>query len=126
MAKISRQTRQKEMIAKSLEKFKGFFTAEELHNSVNKIDPSIGIATVYRFLRNFVTNRQIHSYTCNRRTIYSIRDNSHCHFICEKCGKVEHIQINSLDFIKNQIDGTICHFQIDITGLCSKCSKKEK
>ena len=66
---------------------------------------------------------QIHSYICNRRTVYSIGDNSHCHFTCEKCGKVEHIQINSLDFIKNKINGSICHFQIDVFGTCESCSK---
>jgi Fe2+ or Zn2+ uptake regulation protein len=122
MVKI-RQTKQKEILNEEIRKFNSFFTAEELLAKANKIDSNIGIATIYRFLSDLVNKRQIHSYTCNRKTIYSIQDNSHCHFICEKCGKVEHIQVDSLDFIRNKINGSICHFQIDVTGLCNKCSK---
>jgi len=123
MIKI-RQTKQKEILNSEIKKFNSFFTADELLAKANKTDSNIGMATVYRFLSDLVNKRQIHSYVCNRKTIYSIEDNSHCHYICQKCGKVEHIQVNSLDFIKNRINGSICHFQIDISGLCGNCSKK--
>ena len=75
-------------------------------------------------IKDLSDKRQIHSYVCNRKTIFSKEDKSHCHFICKKCGKIEHIKVNSLDFIKNKINGSICHFQIDVTGLCDDCSKK--
>jgi Fe2+ or Zn2+ uptake regulation protein len=124
MVKKLRQTKQKEIINEELKKFNSFFTAEELFIKANKKDSNFGIATVYRFLKDLSDKRQIHSYVCNRKTVYSTQDKSHCHFICENCGNVEHIQVSSLDFIKNKINGSICHFQIDITGLCDKCSKK--
>ena len=124
MAKKSRQTKQKEILNEEVKKFNSFFTAEELLTKANKKDSNLGIATVYRFLNDLTNKRQIHSYVCNRKTIYSIDENSHCHFTCQKCGKVEHIQVSSLDFIKNKINGSICHFQIDISGLCNQCSKK--
>jgi len=123
MVKKLRQTKQKELLDREVKKIKSFFTAEELLIKIKKKDSNLGIATVYRFLNDLVNKRQIHSYVCNRKTVYSIDKNSHCHFICQKCGKVEHIQVNSLDFIKNKINGSICHFQIDINGLCDKCSK---
>jgi Fe2+ or Zn2+ uptake regulation protein len=125
MAKI-RQTKQKEVLNEEIKKFKSFFTAEELLKNANKRYSELGIATVYRFLSDLVNKRQVHSYVCNRRTIYSIGDSSHCHFTCEKCGKVEHIHINSLDFIKNKINGSICHFQVDVSGTCESCLKKNK
>ena len=118
-----RQTKQKEILINELRKFNSFFTAEDLLIKSNKKDPKLGIATVYRFLNELVKKRQIHSYICNRKTIYSVGDNSHCHFTCGLCGKIEHIQVKSLDFIKNKINGLICHFQIDINGLCKECSK---
>jgi Fe2+ or Zn2+ uptake regulation protein len=124
MVKI-RQTKQKELLNEEIKKFNSFFTAEELLIKAKKKDLKLGIATVYRFLSDLVNKRQIHSYVCNRKTIYSTKDNSHCHFICEKCGKIEHIQVNSLDFIKNKIKGSICHFQIDVSGLCDKCFKSQ-
>ena len=120
-----RQTKQKELLNEEVKKFNSFFTAEELLTKTNKRDSKLGIATVYRFLSDLLTKRQIHSYVCNRKTIYSTQNNSHCHFTCEKCGKVEHIHVNSLDFIKNNINGSICHFQIDVTGLCNQCSKNK-
>jgi Fe2+ or Zn2+ uptake regulation protein len=124
MVKKLRQTKQKELLNEEVKIFNSFFTAEELLSKANKKDSNLGIATIYRFLSDLVNKRQIHSYICNRKTIYSIDENSHCHFICEKCGKIEHIQVNSLDFIANKINGSICHFQIDVTGLCNQCSKK--
>ena len=123
MVKKSRQTKQKEVLDEVIKKFDSFFTAEELLTKVNKKDLKIGIATVYRFLKELVSKSQIHSYICNRKTIYSLENNSHCHFTCEKCGKVEHIKVDSLDFLKDKIEGSICHFQIDVSGICSSCRK---
>ena len=117
----SRNTKQKEILNKSLKNFNSFFTAGELLNKVLREDSKIGIATVYRFLNELTKKGEICSYICNRKTIYSVGKRSHCHFVCEKCDKIKHIDINSLDFVKNKIDGRICHFQIDITGVCEKC-----
>ena len=119
----SRNTKQRELLREEVKRFNSFFTAEELLSKVK--DSKLGIATVYRFLNDLENVKEIHSYVCNRKTIYSIDEKSHCHFVCEKCGKVSHIEIKNLDFIKNKINGSICHFQIDIGGICNKC-KSEK
>lgn len=121
MTKTSRNTRQKEILEEESQKINSFFTAEELLSKANKKDSKIGIATVYRFLKEKTKSGEIHSYNCNRKSIYSNQKKSHCHFICEKCGKTEHIEINSLDFLKNKTKNTICHFQVDIMGICEKC-----
>lgn len=118
-----RLTKQKELLQEEINKINSFFTAEELLNKVNKKNKKIGIATIYRFLKNLTKKGKLHSYLCDRKTIYSIHKKSHCHFICEKCGKTEHIEIKNIDFIKNKIKNTICHFQIDISGICEKCKK---
>lgn len=117
----SRNTYQKELLNEEVGKFNSFFNAEDLFKKVIRRDKNIGIATVYRFLRDLTERRKIHSFICDRKTIYSIGRKNHCHFICEKCGKIEHIDINSLDFVKNKVNGAICHFQIDINGICNKC-----
>ena len=51
--------------------------------------------------------------------------NNHSHFICEKCGIKKHIDIKNIDFIKKNIPGSICHFQVDVTGVCDKCILKK-
>ena len=50
--KQMRKTKQKELIEEEVKKLDSFFTAEELFKRVNQKDKKIGIATVYRFLRN--------------------------------------------------------------------------
>ena len=124
-----RNTRQKEYLQKKLERIDTFFSAEDLLEMANKEDEKIGIATIYRFL-NELKNNLIYSYRCNRRTIFSKQNKSHCHFVCENTGKIIHFTIDSLDFLKDKIPGSIKSFQLEVRGICEDkctiCSKKIK
>ena len=125
MARLNRQTRQKEILLKELEKFNSFFTCTDIHNKAKKVNPRIGIATIYRFLKDLREKKELHSYLCDRKTIYSKEENNHCHFICQQCGETKHFEVSNLDFLKNKLKGNICHFQVDVYGVCDKCFKKE-
>ena len=114
-----RNTKQKKIIEECIMKMSSFFTVEELFQKVNKYDLKIGIATIYRYLRSLKNKRKIHSYLCNRKTVYSIDNKSHCHYVCQKCGKIKHFDVRTIDFLK--IKESICHFQIDVYGICNKC-----
>jgi Fe2+ or Zn2+ uptake regulation protein len=70
-----------------------------------------------------VKNGELFAYTCNRRTVYSKGKKSHCHFECEKTGKIIHFEIDNIDFLKNKILGTITSFQLEVKGICNKCDK---
>ncbi|MFA6089333.1 MAG: transcriptional repressor [Candidatus Woesearchaeota archaeon] len=122
MAKQSRNTKQKELLNKTLNEINSFFSAEYFHNQVMKKDNSIGIATIYRYLSDLKTKKQIYSYICDRKTIYSKENKSHCHFICEKSNKTHHFEIDSLDFLKNKIPGSIISFQLEVRGICNECN----
>jgi len=122
--KLSRQTKQKELLEGEIKKINHFFTAHELFSKIYLKDKKIGIATIYRYLKYLVNQAKIHSYQCNRRTIYSLHQKNHCHFTCERCGKTEHINIKSIDFMKNNLNGSICHFQINVNGVCKRCLNK--
>lgn len=124
MPKLSRQTEQKTLLQKELSNLHSFFTAEDLHNKVK--NNSIGIATVYRFLKELKNKNELHSYICDRRFIYSKNKSNHCHFTCQECSKVIHIDIDSIDFMKKNVKGDICHFQIDVEGICKDCQNKKK
>ena len=123
MAKDFRETKQKKILREELEKFDSFFTSEELHDKAKKRDARIGVATVYRFLANMKKMSRLHSYTCGRKAVYSGNLDSHCHFICQKCGKKMHITMDKLDFLRKNFKGRVCHFQIDISGICQECAK---
>jgi Fe2+ or Zn2+ uptake regulation protein len=118
-----RQTKQKKLIEEEIKTIKTFFTAEELFYKAKKRNNKIGIATIYRFLRDLKKKEKIHSYLCNRKTVYSKDTNCHCHFICQKCGQIKHFEVKSLDFLK--IKESICHFQIDVYGTCKECLKND-
>lgn len=117
----SRNTRQKAIIHHQIEAMTSLFTAEALFEKVHQTDPSIGVATVYRYLKDLRKQRALHSYVCDRRLIYSLQDNNHCHFICQRCDSVQHFDIDKVDFLKGSIRGDICHFQIDVHGICERC-----
>lgn len=120
----SRQTNQKELLQKNLLTFTSFFTAEDLYHKTLKFAPDLGIATVYRFLKTSVAQGKIHSYVCDRHSVYSNHANNHSHFHCEHCKKTIHIDIKNIDFLKQSLPGKACHFQLDITGICHDCSIK--
>ena len=126
MVKKSRKTKQKELIQSEILKFGSFFTSDELYEKIKEKDHNIGIATVYRFLKDLRRKKELHSYICNRKMIYSREKNNHCHFICQKCDQITHFSIEKIDFLKTKIRGEICHFQIDVYGICDKCLKSNK
>ena len=119
-----RSTQQKKILRESVVAFNSFFNAEEVYTKVRT--HKVGIATVYRFLKNMEEQGELHSFLCNRRTIYSTNKNNHCHFTCEKCGKVKHLPAKNLDFLPVGIEGEVCHIQIDVTGICKECKGKRK
>jgi Fe2+ or Zn2+ uptake regulation protein len=115
-----RITKQKEIIRKEIDKFKTFFTGEELYTKVKRVNKDIGLATIYRFLKQLREDNLIYFYTCNKKLVYSKENKSHCHFICEETGELIHFNIDSLDFLKNKIPGLITSFQIEVKGICKK------
>ena len=117
-----RLTKQKKNLFDAIDSFTSFFDAVDLYETVK--GKGIGTATIYRFLKNLELKGEIHSYSCNNRKIYSRKKESHVHYKCEKCGDVKHIKIKNADFLNDVTDGEICHFQIDITGICDSCKNK--
>ena len=107
-----------------------FFNAQDLLHEVKKEHNSVGIATIYRFLSELKKEKKIYSYKCDRKTVYSRENKSHCHFVCEKTGRIIHFQIESLDFLKDKIPGSIESFQLEVRGQCKddcgKCLKSKK
>ena len=105
MVKKSRKTKQKELIESEVKTFTSLFTADELFYKIKKKDNTIGIATVYRLLKDLRKKKELHSYVCERKMIYSREKNNHCHFICQKCDQITHFNIEKIDFQKRSSSG---------------------
>lgn len=118
-----RGTRQKNYLQSKLDEIDTFFSAEGLLEMANKEHEKIGIATIYRFLNDLKGRNLIYAYRCNRRTVFSKKNRSHCHFVCENSGKIIHFTIDSLDFLKDKIPGSIKSFQLEVRGACNEDCK---
>lgn len=118
MVKVIRQTKQKKEFQEIVHSFGSFFNAQEVSDK-----SSLPLATIYRHLKDLVDQGELYSYQCAGRAIYSIKKRSHCHFVCEKTGKVIHFDVDSLDFLKNKIPGDIDSFQIEVRGVCDDICK---
>jgi Fur family ferric uptake transcriptional regulator len=114
----SRNTRQKEILQTCVDAERGFFSASGLLEKATITDTSIGIATVYRFLKAEKETGNLYAYQCDGKTIYSTKNRSHCHYVCEETGEVIHFDIDNLDFLKDKIPGSIESFQIEVRGVC--------
>jgi Fe2+ or Zn2+ uptake regulation protein len=117
-----RKTLQKETLESEIKNINGFFNSKELLKRAKKKNPHIGIATVYRFLNEKKKSNALYSYKCGKEIIFSGQNTSHCHYTCENTGKTTHFTLNSLDFLKNKIPGTITSFQLEVSGKCKKCT----
>ena len=121
-----RRTRQKQLIEEEIRKFETFFTAEEVYERVSRRDPRIGIATVYRYLNDTEREDRPHSFYCDRHRVYSFNRDNHCHFECKVCKRVRHFNIDRIDFLKSAVGSGICHFQIDVVGICEECAARSE
>lgn len=118
---MARMTIQKKILYEEVQKCKGFFDAQQLLEAGSKRHKKIGLATVYRMLNTLEKEGKIHSFICNNRKIYSIEKKNHIHFHCDRCNLVSHIEIKTADFLNHKSIAEVCHFQLDITGVCKKC-----
>ncbi len=115
----TRQTKQKEIIDNERNSISTFYSAEALHEKVLIKDKKIGIATIYRHLKNLREKNEIYTYICDGKNIYSNSRSNHCHFICEKSGEIIHFNVDNIDFLKNKIPGEITSFQLEVKGICT-------
>ncbi len=121
-----RTTKQKNIMIQAVQSSKSFFDAAALQQKIHSLNSRIGIATTYRFLKQLEEKGEIHSFLCDKRKIYSLSKQNHVHFSCEHCGKKTHLVLKNVDFLKQEITDEICHFQLDLVGVCKECVKARK
>ena len=59
-----------------------------------------------------------------------LKSTPHCHFLCDKCGSVQDVDMPPLDELEKKaaekLDGEIHGHQVYFYGLCEKCLKEAK
>lgn len=118
-----KNTQQREEIFRHLTKTTSHPTAEEVYFEVKKVLPNVGIATVYRNLRNLRSNNEINCVqSTDGKEHFDANLSPHAHFICESCGKITDIFLSEEQskMLYTISDGRL---QLNYYGLCPDCEK---
>jgi Fur family peroxide stress response transcriptional regulator len=124
-----RTTKQREAILKILSDTISHPTADQIYDEVRKEIPNISKGTVYRNLQvlregGFISELNLNG-TLSR---FEVKQESHYHFRCEKCGRVfdldEPVDRELDEKISKQTGFRVSHHQTEFRGLCKDCQQK--
>lgn len=123
-----KHTRQREVILEAFLKVGGHVSAEELYYKVIKLDPSIGLATVYRTLSLLcecgIAQQQEFGEGHTRFELVH-EYHHHDHLICTRCGNIIEFENSNIERLQEEIARdhkfTIYTHKLEIYGLCSEC-----
>lgn len=126
-----RLTRQRESVLDAVVGARGPFTVQELHDSLRRTSPHIGLTTVYRtveLLAEAGAVERIHG--ANHCEAFITATATHVHrVVCTNCGAVselvdcgcEEVVINAARRTGYRIDDHL----IQMSGLCPSCAARE-
>ena len=126
-----RNTIQKQIVLETLKSFNTHPSVDELYSVINKKHPTISKATIYRNLNQLAQKGAILQIAlANDVSRYDGCTDFHHHFICDSCGGVFDVYIDSTDDseglfanIKNKYGYTVDRSMTFFFGTCSKCAK---
>ena len=123
-------SRQREAIKEFLCTRKDHPTADVVYLNVSKKYPNISLGTVYRNLTLLADLGEIQRLSMGDGQDHFDADTSeHYHFICQKCGKVIDMEMESIEKIKEiagvNFDGQIAGHVTYFYGTCGECTKED-
>lgn len=120
-------TPQRLRVVEFINDHKAHFTADDVYNSVVKIEPSITVATVYNILRAVTKSGIVTSFEANGTTWYETNMEPHVNFVCLHCGKIEDVDLGYQDIGKEISDKGYKIRNVDIIarGYCKDCTPEE-
>lgn len=106
-----------EQLFKVLENSKEPLTARAIHRLI----PDSDLATIYRNVNKLVEEGRVSELRIIKgESLFEINKDNHQHAVCKVCGKVEHVEIDSEEILKNiKIKGFKAEgIEITIKGHC--------
>ena len=126
-----KSSKRRDLIFSYVSKTRGHFTADRIYQEMMKIDPGIGIATVYRTIRLLVDCGVLTEHTFGEKRGYfeinEISSRHHDHLICTSCGEIIEFQCDLIEDDKERIakqyQFKINSHKLEIFGKCNKCQQ---
>ena len=123
---VLKYSRQREAIKNFLMTRKDHPTADVVYDNVRKEFPNISLGTVYRNLTLLSDMGELLRLRVGDGMDHFDADTSpHYHFICNKCGSVIDLEMESIDYIteiaEKNFDGRITGHSTYFYGICGSC-----
>jgi Fur family transcriptional regulator, peroxide stress response regulator len=124
--KIYKETNQRELILLILKGTHAHPTADWIYEEARKKIPRISKGTVYRNLAVLAERGEITVLNLSGTiTRYEAKQPFHYHFRCERCGKVEDVDIPVLEELNRvacKATGLkVTYHQLEFRGVCKNC-----
>jgi Fur family peroxide stress response transcriptional regulator len=122
-----RCTPQRYAVMAFLMKQAGHSTASEIFEAVNRVDPRSSRATIYNNLRDLVQAGLVREVTMEGRAArFDAKAMRHYHFICDRCGNVEDMDMDWYEVPKPAVGSlgkrVLRECELILRGLCAKCA----
>ena len=105
--KNQRMTPQRHLITGVLFDSNGHLNADELHQRVRVINPTVGHATVYRTLKLLEEHHLVHSHKFGDGTVrYEVSiggDEHHDHLVCNDCGEIIEFENEQIEQLQHKV-----------------------
>ncbi len=135
-----RPTAARELVFSVMRETREHLSADDVFQEVRRIEPGIGLTTVYRSLELLYQNGLVKKYDFgDGRAVFELNDKysgkgPHHHLICRKCGKIQDLtsclseERSFTDTMKICIESEYQFAAeetvIRVYGLCSDCRKE--
>lgn len=129
MTKITRYSKQRELIYQNLKNRCDHPTAEKIYSDLKIDNPELSLGTVYRNLNFLVKVNKIRKLDIGQSTIHFDADlSAHHHFICNHCQQVFDITYNEniSNDVQNQTEHKIEKVELVFSGICKNCLEIKK
>jgi Fur family ferric uptake transcriptional regulator len=127
-----RQTGQRDLILEMFLSTEEHLTSEDLYLLVHKLDPGIGLTTVYRTLKLLTEAGLAREVRFgDNRTYYEHHYNHehHDHMICTECGIVIEFFSPEIEDLQDQMASKFkfrpTHHSLRMWGVCSECQNNK-
>ena len=129
-SKSLKVTPQRRLILQEFLALKQHVSTEEMCSIVRKKDPSIGQATVFRFMKTLAEAGIAQPSGLGERGLrYEPDREHHDHMICAQCGAIAEFKSDIIEREQRRIARSLGYqlknHRMELYGLCSKCAKKE-
>ncbi len=103
----------------------GHINIDKLYDEVKQKFDSISLATIYKNINAMTKNLLLQEVKLpNEKSVYEIIKEEHSHLLCNSCGEVIDIQVETENItrdIAKKYDFTVSQSDVVISGTCKKC-----